>query len=403
MAGYGQLPQSMPYSHIAMSGGIVTGGAVVGGVVPGGGADDVGLCGAASMCMPSGVGGGGARKDPYPTMREVLKSFEFPTAEPIEGNIYRYWAFGFRPPVMFVSSAQFAVMLIQLLAPVAICYEAVHKIRDNEIRLGFGDWHQDPLSTEPAFSFHSKRVLALLFVFCFVVNAYRTHMQDTVAWRKSYHLLKMMMELKLARAKQMYIDQQARKAIYPNPTSDTPYDEEIKKAEDKADKFYQSIKWGWLYADSYINGFTMILCCVGSLLCMAAAESVKDVVFDSVGLLFLFSLDDIASELGFLTSEDWPSRELGEFLEKQKTMVRNEYVQNYIRASQNAMNRGDASVTCVPLMVPEEPAIICPGCTPPDSQPANTCMAFTGGILWALMFLLPLMYIGLEGLVPRRA
>jgi hypothetical protein len=385
--GYSEVPLGVPRPpagmvHIQGVGSPANGGA------------EAALC-EASMCMPIGGGKARAPRDPYPTMREVLKSVEFPTAEPINGNIYRYWAFGLRQPVMFVSSAQFAVMLIQLLAPLAICYEAAYTIRDNEINLGFGDWHQDPLSTDSAISFYSKRVLALLFVFCFVVNAYRTHMQDTVAWRKSYHLLQLMMELKQARVKQFYMDRE--RGIYIG----REVDEEIQKAEEKATRFQQSIQWGWLYADSYINGFTMILCCCGMLLCMAAAGTAKDVVFDSVSLLFLFSLDDLASELGFITSEDWPSQELGEFLLRQKGMVRDAYVQNYIKASEDAKFRGDQQVTCTPLMIPDEPAIVCEGCAPPDLQPANSCMALTGAILAAMMFVLPLLFIGLEGLVPR--
>merc|ERR1712194_425093 len=44
---------------------------------------------------------------------------------------------------------------------------------------------------------------------------------------------------------------------------------------------------------------------------VGASESPKDVMFDALGLLFLYNLDDIGGEFGFVDEDDWPGVRLG--------------------------------------------------------------------------------------------
>lgn len=60
----------------------------------------------------------------------------------------------------------------------------------------------------------------------------------------------------------------------------------------------------------FINTWVTVLSCIDMLLVFFLAESPKDVVFDSLGLLFLFNLDDIPGDIdGLLPS--WPAQSAG--------------------------------------------------------------------------------------------
>lgn len=55
------------------------------------------------------------------------------------------------------------------------------------------------------------------------------------------------------------------------------------------------------------NCYVFISSCICTTLVMGAAESVQDVLFDALAILFLYNLDDINSgQVSFVTPDDWP-------------------------------------------------------------------------------------------------
>lgn len=58
-----------------------------------------------------------------------------------------------------------------------------------------------------------------------------------------------------------------------------------------------------------INCWDVSWCCLASFFVIGAALTPQQLVFDSLALFFLFTLDDIGS-LGFITKDDWPGLHL---------------------------------------------------------------------------------------------
>merc|ERR1712087_460735 len=70
----------------------------------------------------------------------------------------------------------------------------------------------------------------------------------------------------------------------------------------------------WLWVGAFINVWALISCSVCMLFCFILAGSdkgPKDIIFDSLGLTFLYNLDDIASDLDFL-DEKWDEDMMGD-------------------------------------------------------------------------------------------
>lgn len=58
-----------------------------------------------------------------------------------------------------------------------------------------------------------------------------------------------------------------------------------------------------------LNTSVVIFCCISSYFVIGAALTPQQLVFDSLALFFLFTLDDVGS-LGFITEDDWPGNHL---------------------------------------------------------------------------------------------
>ena len=54
-----------------------------------------------------------------------------------------------------------------------------------------------------------------------------------------------------------------------------------------------------------LNSSVVIWCCLSSFFVIGASLTPQQLVFDSLALFFLFTLDDIGS-LGFIAKDDWP-------------------------------------------------------------------------------------------------
>merc|ERR1712032_160524 len=76
------------------------------------------------------------------------------------------------------------------------------------------------------------------------------------------------------------------------------------------DKFYGNTRLLLLIGE-VTNCYVFIISCLCTTLVLGAAESTKDILFDALGILFLYNLDDIGSaQLGFVSADDWPGHRL---------------------------------------------------------------------------------------------
>jgi hypothetical protein len=66
-----------------------------------------------------------------------------------------------------------------------------------------------------------------------------------------------------------------------------------------------------LYIGAATNCYVFITSCCCTTLLLGNAEGTKDILFDALGILFLYNLDDISSgQLGFVGQDDWPGHRL---------------------------------------------------------------------------------------------
>lgn len=74
-----------------------------------------------------------------------------------------------------------------------------------------------------------------------------------------------------------------------------------------------------LYLDAFTNCWVVVWCCLASALVMGSATTPHELLFNGLGLLFLFNLDDIDGEFGFFNQDDWPGDRLAWISEKIQT------------------------------------------------------------------------------------
>jgi len=68
---------------------------------------------------------------------------------------------------------------------------------------------------------------------------------------------------------------------------------------------------GFLYLGAFIDCWTVFLCCAACYIVVGTSPTVQDVLFDSLTLLFLYNLDEVGGDLGFVEEDDWPGDRLG--------------------------------------------------------------------------------------------
>jgi len=189
------------------------------------------------------------------------------------GNIYQIAAFRPLPECTFPALTRRAgfwcIVLIQLCGPPLVFYQMVtgHSIPDpdkilweNFQSLSTSDWES---------GFWSTKLMAFLFLACFCINGLFVHMDEAVAWKKVDVLFRELNQCQM-------------------------HD-------------------GWeilLKVGAFVNGWVIFWLCLDTFLVLGASETVKDVLLDSLGLMFLYNLDDIGGDLGFVDPDDWPGLQL---------------------------------------------------------------------------------------------
>ncbi|CAK0867667.1 unnamed protein product, partial [Prorocentrum cordatum] len=202
----------------------------------------------------------------------------------LPGNIYRIAALGtltsqfsekdadptdtFRRLVRVVGCI--TIFLIQLCGPpllIASVYFDWGIIRDNDIH--WRDW-------EPSFSdwqaIKTTKVLSTLFLFVFSINGLYVILQEKQSWAKIYKTF--------------------RYLKHNTPNMDV-----------RGEPF--------LILGPIVNSWVVLLTSIASFTILGASFSPRNVLFDALGLLFLYNLDDINSDLGFVSADDWDGLRLG--------------------------------------------------------------------------------------------
>lgn len=201
------------------------------------------------------------------------------TAAPLEGNIYRFYAFYRFIKTESKSGQSLATMpkqrfnrrikdmglilvfLIQLIAPLGIFATEIRGLIESVKPGEFLTWS--------AYQWFTV-LLAWAFLFCFILKAYNEARTDANTALKTCRL-----------------------ATY------------LKK---KNLPVYQS----FLMVDAMVNGYCSILLSMSMFAILYQESQAKDILFDALSLTFVLSIDDIASELGFL-GDVWSDEKMGVF------------------------------------------------------------------------------------------
>jgi len=67
----------------------------------------------------------------------------------------------------------------------------------------------------------------------------------------------------------------------------------------------------YLFMDCFVNNWVVIFCTLDAYMIIGSSRTPSSLVLDSVALLFLFNLDDIGCDMGFVNEDDWPGHKLG--------------------------------------------------------------------------------------------
>lgn len=63
----------------------------------------------------------------------------------------------------------------------------------------------------------------------------------------------------------------------------------------------------YLVAGAVVNCWVVFWCCLDMYMVVGASTSPQDLLMDSLGLIFLFNLDDIGGDMAFIDEDDWPA------------------------------------------------------------------------------------------------
>jgi len=65
-----------------------------------------------------------------------------------------------------------------------------------------------------------------------------------------------------------------------------------------------------LYTDAIMNMWVITWCCLDVFLVIGSSQSPSSVLMDALSLVFLYNLDDVGGDLGFVNEDDWPGSRL---------------------------------------------------------------------------------------------
>lgn len=199
------------------------------------------------------------------------------------GNIYRIGAFGGLPVNSLQNLSRYfgalAIWVVQFIGPPAVFFSSLGFGVEEENTYKWDEWTNwgddankfDHLLADWT-HFRTPKFLSILFIFLFTLNGLFVLIDE----KECFHQMDNMFR---------YLDLH------------TP-------------KFNFAREW-LLYLDSFMNNWLVLWCTIDAYILVGNARSVKDVLFDSLSLLFLYNLDDISGDLGFVNTDDWDGLRLG--------------------------------------------------------------------------------------------
>lgn len=94
---------------------------------------------------------------------------------------------------------------------------------------------------------------------------------------------------------------------------------------------------GFLLLGAFVNCWVVSICCLDVYLVVGASRTPSDLLLDALGLLFLYNLDDIGGDLGFVDEDDWPGLRLAWIYD---TLVKNKPGdEESLKWDENALDR----------------------------------------------------------------
>lgn len=224
---------------------------------------------------------------------DCIKNHNHVKAEsvPIPGNIYKYFTMmQFKKKQLDISTpnigcmlGSIAIILIQVITPIAV-FTAHYECEDwTEAKFGFSDYEDaaDVGKWDPFF----KKVLGVLFLFCFALNGANNLSSEQSDNRRLRRLIMM---------------------IQSHP------------------EWHQGVSSFWLWAGAIINCWVVVGLTSSMFFFFVNAGASTDIIFDALGATFVYNLDDVGGEFGFV-DDKWDGAAFGDIYAALKTeMVENE-------------------------------------------------------------------------------
>lgn len=202
--------------------------------------------------------------------------------EPLEGNIYKSWAFGLVSLGTVSGFGMVVIFLIQVTAPFAIAYTYYHE-------LGIHSLHQLSLNTPPKWELTKaegisdkivslwKSFLVVCFIICMLLNAIEQNRAEALSWTKS----KLFWDALAYKFPDLY----SMGAMNGLP--------------------------GGLELGAVLNCYMLIVVSSVTFILMYFCGNLVDVVMNIMALMFIYRLDDLDSEFVFFGNTDWNQDTMG--------------------------------------------------------------------------------------------
>lgn len=260
---------------------------------------------------------------------------------PIPGNMYRWWGLGIVSNLRTVQNLGLLfIFAAQAFAPPACIINNLHEMDWTHWKFGVDDWmfRMDERTQQyHGISNFFKHVVATIFLFMFTLNGMVVIKQERIASMKISAML------------------ERRQEIDPDYNKDVNY--------------------FWLITGRIMNCVVVLECVVITYFSFVLSDTPMDVLFNAMAVTFLYNLDDIGGEMGFLGDEDWDGEELGKL---------------YYWDVFDMMIELDVDDRYTPYDIHEVPVL--------KAKFTHWSYKIAEPLLWALAIVLPLMYIFIDNL-----
>jgi len=78
----------------------------------------------------------------------------------------------------------------------------------------------------------------------------------------------------------------------------------------------------FLRLGAFVNTWVIVWLSIDMYFVMGVSDTVQDVLMDALGLAFLYNLDDVSGDLGFVDEDDWPGLQIAWVDERQKKVAK---------------------------------------------------------------------------------